>query len=160
MIRVLGVGNIIFKDEGFGVNFVNRYQKELEEQFEGEVEVVEGGTQTLPLLHLIEYSKHLFIIDAVNGLKDDQKPGDILYYTREDIMNQIESRIKITSHSGGIHELLAAAEFESTIPENILLIGVIPWDYTGGLEMTGDMEKMMPVVKEILVEKIKEVLPN
>ncbi len=160
MIRVLGVGNILFKDEGFGVNFVNRYQKELEEQFGNNVEVVEGGTQTLPLLHLIEYSKHLFIIDAVYTFKDDQKPGDILYFTKEDIMGQVESRIKITSHSGGIHELLAAAEFESTIPENILLIGVIPWDYTGGLEMTPDMEKMMPVVRDILVEKIKEVLPG
>ncbi len=160
MIRVLGVGNILFKDEGFGVRFVEKYQEELEKQFENRVEVVEGGTQTLPLLHLIEYSKHLFIIDAVNRFKDDQKPGDILFFTREDIMNQVESRIKITSHSGGIHELLAAAEFESTIPENILLIGVIPWDFSGGMEMTGDMEKMMPVVKDLLVEKIKEALSD
>jgi hydrogenase maturation protease len=160
MIRVLGVGNILFKDEGFGVRFAERYQEELEKQFENRVEVVEGGTQTLPLLQLIEYSKHLFIIDAVNRFKDDQKPGDILYFTHEDIMNQVESRIKITTHSGGIHELLSAAELESTVPENILLIGVIPWDFSGGMEMTGDMEKMMPVVRDILVEKIKEVLPN
>lgn len=160
MIRVLGVGNIIFKDEGFGVRFVEKYQEELENQFRNNVEVVDGGTQTLPLLHLIEYSTHLFIIDAVNKFKDDQKPGDILFFTREDIMDQLKSRIKITSHSGGIHELLAAAEFESTIPEKILLIGVIPWDLTGGLELTEEMEKKLPVVKDILVEKIKEALPG
>lgn len=158
MIKVLGVGNILMKDEGFGVRFVNKYKDELESEFPGMVDVVDGGTQTIPLLQFIEHADCLFIIDAVKKNDPRQKPGDILFFSKEDIIGDIRNRIKITSHSGGIHELLATAEFEGTLPERIFLIGVVPRVMTKGLEISKSLEKKMPAVKDFLTGKIRESL--
>ncbi len=158
MVKVLGVGNILMKDEGFGVRFVERYKEEIESLFSDKVEVVDGGTQTLPLLHYIENASHLFIIDVVKKSRDDQDPGDIVFFTKDEIMSSLKSRIKITSHSGGIHELLATAEFESTIPDEIELIGIIPEDMSKGLEISETLKNKMQALRDVLIGKLKEVI--
>ncbi len=160
MIKVLGVGNILMKDEGFGVRFVEKYKEELESRFNGRVELIDGGTQTIPLLRYIENAKYLFIIDAIKKSSDKQKPGDVFYFNKDDIIGEIKSRIKTTCHSGGIHELLATSEFEGTLPENIFLIGIVPRNMSKGMEITKNLEKKMPEVRDFLVGKIEEALSN
>ena len=158
MIIVLGVGNLLLKDEGFGVEFANKYKDEIETLFPGRVEVVEGGTQHIPLLPFIENAEFLIIIDVVKA-SAGQKPGDIVYFTKNQIMDSMTSRIKITSHSGGIHELLATSEFESTLPDDINLIGVIPEDTTTkDLSLTKTLSDALPRVKEEVLKKLNEII--
>ena len=158
MIIVLGVGNLLLKDEGFGVEFANKYKDEIETLFPGRVEIVEGGTQHVPLLPFIENAEFLIIIDVVKA-SGDQKPGDIVFFTKDQIMDSMSSRIKITCHSGGIHELLATSEFESTLPDDINLIGVIPEDTTTKeLSLTKSLSDALPRVKEEVLKKLNEII--
>jgi len=61
---LLGIGNILLKDEGVGVHVVNAMKESY--TFSPEVEIIDGGTLGLDLLPFVEGRERLLIIDAVN----------------------------------------------------------------------------------------------
>jgi hydrogenase maturation protease len=61
---VLGLGNILMRDEGVGVRVVERLLEDCE--FPPEVEVLDGGTLGLGLLPWVEEADRLLVIDAVD----------------------------------------------------------------------------------------------
>ena len=77
---LLGIGNILLKDEGVGVHVVNAIKEGY--TFSPEVEIIDGGTLGLDLLPFIEGKEGLLIIDAVNFGKD---PGYIGILENEEI---------------------------------------------------------------------------
>ena len=74
-ILVLGIGNLILKDEGFGVHVV---QKMADMPLQGDVEVMDGGTMGLDLLYSMEGRKKVIVIDVVNA---DGPPGTLYRFT-------------------------------------------------------------------------------
>ncbi len=64
-IVVLGVGNILLKDEGVGVRVAEELQRRY--MFPEHVSVIDGGTQGLWLMPTIQETDHLIVIDAVLG---------------------------------------------------------------------------------------------
>ena len=158
MITILGVGNILYGDEGFGVWFVKEYEDFFNKAYKNKVKVVDGGTMLLPLISYIEGSKYLYIIDAVSSYK--HKPGDILFFGLDDLTSAYKSRVKTTAHSGGVQEILSTAELMNAMPENVELIGVVPADISTQMKLSDTMMAMLQRVKEILVEKIDIILGN
>ena len=72
-IIVLGLGNILYGDEGFGVRVAERLYSRY--AFPDNVEIVDAGTQGHPLLAFVERATRLLLLDAVDfGLQ----PGTIV----------------------------------------------------------------------------------
>ena len=69
-LTILGLGNIIFKDEGFGVHFVQKFQKKY--CVPKNVTIIDGGTLGYLLMDIICQTEHLLVIDTV---KANDKPG-------------------------------------------------------------------------------------
>ena len=63
-IVVLGLGNILYGDEGFGVRVAERLYSRY--AFPDNVEIVDAGTQGHPLLAFVERATHLLLLDAVD----------------------------------------------------------------------------------------------
>ncbi|MCB1389002.1 MAG: hydrogenase maturation protease, partial [Rhodobacteraceae bacterium] len=61
---ILGIGNLLWADEGFGVRCVEHLAETLE--FDGPVTVLDGGTQGLYLLPFLEDHDLLVVFDAVD----------------------------------------------------------------------------------------------
>ncbi len=153
-VLVVGVGNILLKDEGVGVHVVNRL---LELSLPGDVEVIDGGTAGLDILLLHEGVDKLVVIDA---MRTGKKPGTI-YKGRFKAGESEElawifgqsAKSKISLHQVGLIDALAAAEKMNRAPKEIVIIGVEPgqWDY--GLELTGLVARSVPeIVKKVLEE--------
>lgn len=70
-IVVLGLGNMLLKDEGIGVHVAQWLQ---EKNLPGNVEVIDGGTSSLDILLLQEGPYKLVVVDA---MKTGKKPGTI-----------------------------------------------------------------------------------
>ena len=70
-ITVLGVGNILFTDEGFGVRVIEALLEHYE--FPDSVSVLDGGVLGLKLLGVISESDLLIVVDAV---RNGGKPGE------------------------------------------------------------------------------------
>ncbi len=127
---VLGIGNVLWADEGFGVRAVERLHEEWE--MPAGVTLMDGGTQGLYLLHHIEACEALIVFDAVDyGLA----PGEMRLVGDDEVPAFLGVK-KMSLHQTGFQEVIATARLKGWEPRRMLLIGVQPEeleDYGGGL---------------------------
>ena len=129
-ILVLGIGNVLWADEGFGVRCVETLQRLW--QFPPQVELMDGGTQGLYLLHNVQEATKLLIFDAIDyGLE----PGTLKVIENEDVPRFMGAK-KMSLHQTGFQEVLCVAQLTGHYPEQVVLIGCQPEeldDYGGSL---------------------------
>jgi hydrogenase maturation protease len=129
-VLVLGIGNLLWADEGFGVRCVEALDAEW--VFPESVTVMDGGTQGLYLLPHVAAAARLIVFDAVDyGLA----PGTLRLVEGDEVPRFMGAR-KMSLHQTGFQEVLAAAELLGRLPGEMLLIGVQPdelEDYGGSL---------------------------
>jgi hydrogenase maturation protease len=145
-ITLIGLGNILLRDEGVGVHAV-RY---LEEHYEipPGLEVVDGGTSGLDLLPYIENRDRLLIVDAVNFRKE---PGYIGVLENQEIPALFA--LKDSLHHLGLMDVLAAAQLLGVAPKEICLIGIQPRAIETGLDLTDTIQaRLAPLVDRILAQ--------
>jgi len=127
---VLGIGNLLWADEGFGVRTVRELDARY--RFPEQVRVMDGGTQGLFLLPYVQAAQALLILDAVDfGLE----PG-ALQLVEGDAVPQYGAARKVSMHQTGFQEVLASAQLTGRLPRRLALIGVQPEcidDFGGGL---------------------------
>ncbi len=158
MIKIIGVGNLLFGDEGFGVWFVQKYEKEFKEKYGNKIDLIDAGTTTLPVVNEIGKVNHLFIIDAINPNKKEYLPGQIIEFEKDAVFKGTKSKIKVTAHSGGVQEILATMELMNNLPEHIELIAVVPQSIDTGMTLTPVINEKLPVVKDIMMKKIDAII--
>ena len=147
-ITILGIGNIILSDEGFGVRVVEYLQKNFD--FPDNVALIDGGTLGIELTQFITGTKKLLIIDSIDG---DKEPGTIFHLFGEEIKKHFSE--KISAHEIGIQDVLTMLELTGkTIPE-VVVIGAQPFSLEAGVELTPQMQKLMPVIAEKALEILK-----
>ncbi|MFT9417387.1 HyaD/HybD family hydrogenase maturation endopeptidase [Acetobacter sp.] len=129
-ILVLGIGNILWADEGFGVRAVEHLAAHY--SFGPEVEIMDGGTQGLYLLPVLEDLETLIIVDAIDfGL-----PPATLHHVEGSAVPATIGARKMSLHQTGFQEVLALLDLRGHAPRAIHLVGVQPvtmQDYGGGL---------------------------
>ena len=153
-ILILGVGNMLLKDEGVGVHVAAQLQKQ---HLPGGVEVIDGGTAALDILLLQEGLYKLVVIDAV---RTGNKPGTIyrirLKGQQKDRLTEIFGKVeqsKISLHQVGLLDALGVAQKANRAPAEIVVIGVEPGQVGFGLELTEPVKRSVPkVIKEVLKE--------
>ncbi len=129
-IVVLGIGNLLWADEGFGVRCVEALQARYD--FAAHVRLVDGGTQGLYLVPQVHAAKRLLIFDAVDyGLA----PGTLKVVEDDEVPRFLGAK-KMSLHQTGFQEVLMLAQLSGSYPEHVLLIGCQPEelaDYGGSL---------------------------
>lgn len=129
-ILVLGIGNILWADEGFGVRCVEALNTGW--TFAPEVTLMDGGTQGLYLLPYVQEADCLLVFDAV----DYGDPAGTLREVVGDQVPRFMGAKKMSLHQTGFQEVLMAAELTGKLPAELVLIGVQPEeleDYGGSL---------------------------
>ncbi len=123
-VIVLGLGNILYGDEGFGVRLAQRLYAGW--NFPPGVRVVDGGTQGQTLLTFVEEADRLLVLDAVDfGLA----PGELVL--REGVPAHITAR-KLGPHQNSFSEVMGYAALRGTQPQCCALLGVQPAAMTLG----------------------------
>ena len=137
-ILVLGLGNILYADEGIGVRVAEALHTGYD--FPPQVEIVDGGTQGLHLLGLVEQASRLLIIDAVDfGLK----PGELVS-KRDGHIPAYLSAQKTSVHQNSFSEVLALASLRDALPEEIVLVGMQPADLTLARPLSTQARSALP----------------
>ena len=129
-VLLLGIGNILWADEGFGVRALEQLKQHY--RFPDNVTLLDGGTQGIYLVQNIRETDILVVFDAVDyGL-----PGGTLKRVEGDQVPKFLGAKKVSLHQTGFQEVLAMAEMMGDYPAHLLLIGVQPVeleDYGGSL---------------------------
>ena len=145
-VLVLGIGNLLWADEGFGVRCVEKLAAEwvLPET----VKLMDGGTQGLYLLPYVQAARRLVVFDAI----DYALPPGTMKRVEGDEVPRFMGVKKMSLHQTGFQEVISAAALTGKLPEEMLLIGVQPEeldDYGGSLR---------PVVKARLGKAVDMTL--
>jgi hydrogenase maturation protease len=129
-ICVLGIGNVLWADEGFGVRCIEALQSRYE--FAQHVQLIDGGTQGLYLIQHVQQATRLLIFDAIDyGLA----PGTLKTVEGDEVPRFMGAK-KMSLHQTGFQEVLMLAQLTEQFPSEVLLIGCQPEeleDYGGSL---------------------------
>ena len=130
-VLILGIGNLLWADEGFGVRALQELQRHY--VMPDNVQLLDGGTQGIYLVQHIREADILVVFDAVDyGL-----PGGTLKLVEGDQVPNFLGAKKVSLHQTGFQEVLAMAQMLGDYPEHLLLVGVQPVqleDYGGSLQ--------------------------
>ena len=139
-IAVIGLGNPIMADDGFGIAALGRLESEWE--FDHRVSLVDGGTWGLDLLPTIESADHVLLLDAIRAW---QLPGTVLTFEGEEVPRCFST--KLSPHQIDVREILALAELRGRLPGTLVAIGVEP-------EVVDLRDGLSPIVAEQLDEVV------
>ena len=142
---VLGLGNPLASDEGFGVQAVRRLNECYE--FADDVEIVDGGTLGLRLLPMLEDADRVVILDAVDV---SQPPGSLVRIGWDDVRRALP--LKISPHQETVTEMLALLELRRGRPAGFQIVGVQPRSLEIGLELTPEVERALDAAVQEVVE--------
>ena len=148
-IAVLGLGNILLKDEGVGVKVVDIIKEKF--AFSPEVDIIDGGTLGLDLLPLIEDREKVLIIDAVDFGKG---PGFIAAIEDDEIPAVLSAKMSV--HSIGLSDVLFAAKLLDITPGKLCLIGIQPQSLEVGLDLTDCISDKIEQLVDMAIKKLQE----
>ena len=136
-ILLLGVGNLLYGDEGVGVHAVRHLEAEYE--LSSNVRLVDGGTAGQYLMPTLSEAKRVIVMDTVRG---GQEPGTIYRLENEDLRKSIG--FWDTQHEVSLEDILVQCELIGNKPE-VVIIGIEPLDMkTLQMELTPLVQEKMP----------------
>jgi hydrogenase maturation protease len=151
-VLILGIGNVLWADEGFGVRCVETLAGQ--NAFDDNVRLLDGGTQGLYLLPFLEEADILVVFDAVDyGLE----PGTLKIADNDEVPAFMGAK-KMSLHQTGFQDVIATAQLMGYCPETLLLIGCQPEeleDYGGGLRdvVAAQIQPSIQIALDYLAER-------
>jgi hydrogenase maturation protease len=143
-ILVLGIGNILLRDEGAGIHVITG----LELEGYSDADLMDGGTGGFHLLGFIQSYEVVVIVDAS---LDEFPPGHVrILHPKyaKDFPKQL------SAHEIGLKDLLDAAFLLGNMPQ-IHLVAISIKDFQElGMELSPEVSQAIPVAKE----RVKELI--
>jgi hydrogenase maturation protease len=134
-ILVLGIGNILMRDEGVGVRIIEHLQNE---EFE-HADLLDGGTGGFHLLDILQSYESVILVDAS---LDDYPPGHVRIIKpsySEDFPKQL------SAHEIGLRDLLDAARALEYMPRLFLVVISVKDFREIGLELSPEIQSAIPL---------------
>jgi hydrogenase maturation protease len=144
---VLGVGNLLLRDEGVGIHVVKALAGH---QFPPDVEVIDGATAGCDLLPLISGADRVVIVDALEG---GEPPGAVYRLTPEDF-DQEPHEGSVSLHDIGITDVLKMLKLMEGHLLPVVIVGIEPGKIEVGLELTPEVAASLPFVLELVIKEI------
>ncbi len=145
-VMILGVGCILYTDEGFGIRVVEEMGRRY--LFPENVALVDGGVLGLNLLGVISEADRLIVVDVI---RNNGRPGDL--YRLEGAAIPERVRAKNSLHQVDLLEALTMCQALDKVPETVI-VGVEPQDiHSLGIELTETIRRQIdPVIAMVLAE--------
>ena len=146
---ILGIGNTLLSDEGIGIHVLHALQQE--NQLEGDIEYLDGGTLSFTLADPIQECDHLIVVDA-SEIK--QPPGGVDVFENDQMDHFITSGNKKSVHEVGLADVMSITLLSGHLPEKRALVGIQPEVLDWGNEPTPAVREAIPVA----CQRIKELV--
>jgi hydrogenase maturation protease len=148
-VHVVGMGNILYHDEGIGV-YAARYLQAAY-RFTPDIDVVDGATLGFGLIELFEAGSRIYVLDA---LAADARPGTIYRLSQEQLL-ELGPGVQPTAHEVEPLELLKLAQVLGDPPEMVLM-GIVPADaQTMAVGLTPQLEAAFPAYIDAVVAELR-----
>lgn len=149
-ILVLGVGNLLMGDEGVGIHAAREL---MERTLPPRVDVIDGGTAGLDLLHLIEGYERVLIIDAVDV---GEEPGAILRFSPQDVTSQ-DGDFPMSLHQTEVLRVLEFADYVGQELPPVVIFGVQPESMEWSLELSPRLQARLDLLVDAVHDEVSTV---
>ncbi len=147
-IMVLGVGNILYSDDGFGIRVVEYLQEH--HRFPDHVTIVDGGVLGVNLLGVISNATQLIVVDTI---LNRGRPGDFHRLEGDAIPRRILG--KNSMHQVDLLEALTLCNLMGHAPDTVIL-GVEPRNVTTlHPELTPEIAEKIEPMAAWVIEELK-----
>ncbi len=145
---VLGVGNVLFSDEGLGPQAI----AQLERGFEAppRLALIDGGTSAMELLDDMANADLLLIVDAI---AHGAAPGSLIVLEGEQVPRFFTHRL--SPHQVGLSDVLATLALADESPRETVIIGVEPASLAMGMELSPTVAATLPALLDAVRERLR-----
>ncbi len=140
-ISIIGIGNVLMGDEGFGVHVI-RYLEETY-KFPDNIKLVDCGTAGIYMAPFFEEADKAIVVDVAH-LKD-HPPGTIFSLKHHEMMGK-DIQSSMSPHQIGVLEVLEICRLRDTLPSAIDFCLVVPEQIKPGVDLS---DTIAPKVKEV-----------
>jgi hydrogenase maturation protease len=145
---IMGLGNPLRGDDGVGVRVA---QVLAMKNLPSGVEVVDGGTQGLGIVNLMEGYRRAIVVDAAEIGK---APGQFIRFTLDEARPRGEDE-HLSVHGAGLRDALLLAQALKTLPDKVIIFGVQPANLAWEDSLSPEVEAGLPaLVKAVMAEII------
>jgi hydrogenase maturation protease len=145
---VLGIGNVLWADEGFGVRAIEALHAGY--VFPPQVTLRDGGTLGLNLYQEIASARRVLVFDAIDF---NLAPGALKVLRDAEV--PAWGRTRISPHQNGFNDVLALAQLNGRVPERIVAIGVQPVELSDfGGSLRDAVKARLPEVVALAVQEL------
>jgi hydrogenase maturation protease len=149
-IAIVGIGNILQKDDGIGVTLIKYLEAAY--TFPSHVQLIDGGTSGVALQSQIMHKDFLIIIDA---LSISDTPGTVHILNGTSLLGQ-SSDIKLSPHQISFFDLLQFMALEKIAPKKIMIMGIVPKDVGCGVELSEPVKKSIEIAANQIITQLKQ----
>jgi hydrogenase maturation protease len=147
-IVVLGLGNVLRRDEGLGIRALQRLQERFSPT--SDVQFVDGGTLGLELLAYLEDARRLLVLDAA---LTEGPPGTLIRLTGADVPAFLGMRS--SPHEIGLADLLAVLRLRDLEPEEVVVLGMQPEVIELGWELSPVVSAQLDLLVDMAVSELE-----
>lgn len=153
-VLVLGIGNVMFADEGIGVHFTKMIEKNFKfKSPEHTLSFVDGGTLANLLSPIIADFDHVIVVDCIDA--DEANIADVYFFDFEDMPKSI-------NWSGSAHEIemLQTLEMMDLVGDRpqTKILGIIPKRIDPmSFELSDEIKKGVPVMQKVILKHLESL---
>ncbi len=149
-VVVIGVGNLLMKDEGIGIHVIQHLQAL---DLPDDVKLVDGGTSP----DIIAYTRTNEKLIIVDSAKAGGEPGSVYRFRPDDL--DASAGDLASAHEMGVAPNLKLMEMSGSLPEETVIIGIEPKEISLGMDLTPELQARLPVIADVVLREIEPVQP-
>ncbi|OPY28078.1 MAG: hydrogenase 2 maturation endopeptidase [Methanocella sp. PtaU1.Bin125] len=149
-IKVLGVGNALVGDDGFGPRVIEELQKR---ELPANVELIDAGVGGMAILSWIEDADKIVIVDSVQT--GNEPAGTVYRFTDKEMPPS--DMFMLSLHDLNLVDTINIGKVVQKMPDEIVIYGVEVRrvaEFTR--EMTPEVEAAIPEVADLVMKEISQ----
>jgi hydrogenase maturation protease len=145
---IIGLGNPLRGDDGVGITVARALA---ERMLPDDVEVVDGGTQGLGLVNVMEGRQRVILVDAADV---GRVPGQFVRFALDEAHLRGDDQ-PLSVHAAGLREALLLAQALGALPDQVIIFGVQPAKIDWDDALSPEIEATLPaLVEAVLAEAL------
>jgi len=150
-IGIAGIGNLLLRDEGFGVHVVHYLQDNY--TFPENVDIQDVGTAGIYMAPFLESCDPVLVIDVVDI---QGEPGSFHFFSLTDVKAGT-FQTRMSPHQLGLLEILEVCKLREEAPQQVEFYTIIPQELTESLELSDKAEERKVEVAEMIVKRLQDL---
>jgi hydrogenase maturation protease len=150
-IGIAGIGNLLLRDEGFGVHVVQYLQNNYD--FPDNVDIQDVGTAGIYMAPFLETCDPVLVIDVVDI---EGEPGSFHFYSLEDVRAGA-FQTKMSPHQLGLLEILEVCKLRGESPDEVEFYTIIPKELTESIELSDTAAGRMVEVSDMILKRLADL---